>query len=151
MKNLIFFLALSFTVSAVASDLEGSSAVLRSVDKITGRTQTIEIPIGIATQMGNLQITLSRCLKKPPEETPEDAAFLLVKEKNKEGDFDTVFNGWMFSSNPAISAMEHPIWDIWVLDCQVKQPVAPTDVEPEHIQPTAHTDNPVTTEDLDEI
>ena len=150
MKNFVFFLTLGFALSVCATDLEGVSAELRSVDKITGRTQTIEVPVGVATQMGNLQITLSRCLKKPPEETPENAAFLLIQEKNKEGDFDVVFNGWMFSSNPAISAMEHPVWDIWVLGCKVKQSSPSTAIKPETVQPVV-TDTPVAVGDLEEI
>lgn len=138
-------------MSASAADLEGTSALLRSVDKITGRTQTIEIPVSETREMGDLQITLQRCLKKPPEETPENAAFLSVKEKNKDTGFEVVFNGWMFSSNPAISAMEHPIWDIWVLECKGEQPDTTTGTETEAIQPVVQTDTSVTVDNLEEI
>ena len=150
MKNLILFLMIGFALPASAADLEGSSALLRSVDKITGRTQTMEIPAGEAKRMGDLKITLHRCLKKPPEEMPENAAFLSVEEQKRSDDSKVVFNGWMFSSNPAISAMEHPIWDIWVLECKTPQITDPaTDIQ--NTQPTVQTDTSVASEDLDEI
>ena len=152
MKKLILLLTIGFALSAAAEDIEGLSAVLRGVDKITGRTQTIEIPVGETKKMGDLKITLERCLKKPPEEMPENAAFLLVEEKNKDNDSKVVFNGWMFSSNPAISAMEHPIWDIWVLECGGgSQPSKTLVPRLPNTLPSVQTDNPVTAEDLGEI
>ena len=152
MKKLILLLKIGFALSAAAEDIEGLSAVLRGVDKITGRTQTIEIPVGETKKMGDLKITLERCLKKPPEEMPENAAFLLVEEKNKDNDSKVVFNGWMFSSNPAISAMEHPIWDIWVLECGGgSQPSKTLVPRLPNTPPSVQTDNPVTAEDLGEI
>ena len=151
MKKFALFLTLAFSFSASAADLEGALALIRGVDKITGRTQTLEIPVGKTVQMGDLQITLERCLKKPPEETPENAAFLLVEEKNKDHDSDVVFNGWMFSSNPAISAMDHPIWDIWVLDCLPVKLDPLTDFVVMDIQPNVQSDASVSAEDLEEI
>lgn len=119
-----FLLCLLFCLSvlpAFAEDIEATSVVLRGVDKVTGRTTTSEIQIGVPTVFGHIRITPQRCLKKPPEETPENAAFLLIEEE-KDNVSNVIFNGWMFSSNPAISAMEHPVFDIWVLDCLVSEP-----------------------------
>ena len=61
---------------------------------------------------------MEKCLKKPPEETPENAAFLTVVDEDSPE--KPVFHGWMFSSNPALSAMEHPVYDIWVVECGKK-------------------------------
>ena len=149
MKQLISAILVFISLSAQAADIDCASVLLRSVDKITGRTNTMEVKIGESINMGNLKVTAERCLKKPPEETPENAAFLMVEENTKEDAFNTVFNGWMFSSNPAISAMEHPIWDIWVLECVSDEP-APT-ASSEKIQPPALAVKPVDVEDLDEI
>ena len=132
-----------------AADIDCPSVLLRSVDKITGRTNTMEVQIGSSANLGNLKITPQRCLKKPPEETPENAAFLMIEENTKEDSFNTVFNGWMFSSNPAISAMEHPIWDIWVLDC-VAEEVPPSPIS-EKLQPSTLAVKPVEVEELEEI
>lgn len=113
----IFLFSLLVASFVFAADIETSQVMLRGVDKVTGRTSTMVADIGEATSFGNLTILVQKCSKKPPEETPENAAFLLIEERDREGGQNIVFNGWMFSSNPALSAMEHPIYDIWVLEC----------------------------------
>ena len=117
MKKLWAILLICFSLPVYSADIEGTAVLLRGVDKITGRTNTGTVPVGKPTTLRNLRITPLRCLKKPPEETPEDAAFLLIEEETKDHNFNVIFNGWMFSSDPALSAMEHPIFDIWVLEC----------------------------------
>lgn len=119
MKKFLLFLFL-FSFQSQAADIEGSSVTLRGVDKVTGRTNTTEVEIGSPITVGDIRITLERCLKSPPEETPENAAFLFIEEIKGEIT-NTIFNGWMFSSNPALSAMEHPIYDIWVLECNTPE------------------------------
>ncbi len=118
MKSLPALFLFLFPLSVFAAEIDCPTVLVRGMDKITGRTTTAELTIGQSAMVGGLRITAQRCLKNPPEEMPEDAAFLLIEEKNRTGGTDTVFNGWMFSSNPALSAMEHPIYDIWVLSCQ---------------------------------
>ncbi|QEX21499.1 cellulase [Hypericibacter adhaerens] len=92
-------------------------AVLRTLDKVTARVATIEVPVGSATELGSLEVTVRACDKRPPEETPESAAFLEIVETKTGEPSKTVFSGWMFASSPALSALEHPIYDIWVVDC----------------------------------
>jgi hypothetical protein len=58
------------------------------------------------------------CRKRPPEDPPEAAAFLEIRDLRKPDAPSVVFSGWMFASTPALSAMEHPIYDVWVLDCK---------------------------------
>lgn len=121
MKKLLTLFLVLFSTFAYAGDIEGERAVLRGVDKVTGHTATSEIVVGRPTQFNNMRITVERCLKKPPEETPENAAFIIVEEE-KDKAYQVVFKGWMFSSNPALSAMEHPIFDIWLLSCETPKP-----------------------------
>lgn len=123
-KTSIFLLTLLTVGSVYAADIETNQVLLRGVDKVTGRTSTMTADIGEPALFGNLTILVQKCLKKPPEETPENAAFLTIEEMNRDGVQDVVFNGWMFSSNPALSAMEHPIYDIWVLECMTETPVS---------------------------
>ena len=99
---------------------------LQSIDKITGRTLTFEARVGSTVKYGPLYIKVQACRKAPPIEQPESAAFLQVWEiapKVKRGKEDSkwVFSGWMFASSPALSAMDHPIYDVWVLDCLEKK------------------------------
>jgi hypothetical protein len=92
-------------------------AVLRTLDKVTARVSTIEVPVGSSTELGALQVTVRACDKRPPEETPESAAFLEIQETKEGEPSKMVFSGWMFASSPSLSALEHPIYDIWVVDC----------------------------------
>ena len=93
-------------------------AVLQALDKITARVSTIEAPIDSTVQFGTLQITAHRCDKRPPEETPESAAFLEIVEVRPDEEPAERFTGWMFASSPALSALEHPVYDLWVIDCK---------------------------------
>jgi len=97
-------------------------AVLRALDKITARVEELEIPIENPTAFGTLVITVHSCRTTLPEETPESAAFLEVSER-KPGEAEAkVFQGWMFASSPALSALEHPVYDLWVTGCHANLP-----------------------------
>ena len=93
-------------------------AVLGGLDKITARVVTIEAPVGRPVTLGTLEIYVRACKKRRPEENPESAAFLDVWDVKAGMPAQSLFRGWMFASSPALSAMEHPIYDLWVLDCK---------------------------------
>ena len=97
------------------------SAVLQGLDKVTARVSTIEAPIGAVVRFGTLEVIVRHCDKRPPEETPESAAFLDIWEVRPGEAAVTLFRGWMFASSPALSALEHPVYDIWVLECGGEQ------------------------------
>lgn len=95
------------------------AAVLRGLDKITARITTFEAPIGREVAFGTLRILAFACRKRPPEEPPEVAVFLEISEHRVGDDLPTpLFTGWMFASSPALSALEHPVYDVWVIDCK---------------------------------
>jgi hypothetical protein len=93
-------------------------AVLQGLDKVTARVITLDAPIGETITFGTLEIIVRACDKRPPEEPPESAAFLDVWETRPGEPALTLFRGWMFASSPALSAVEHPIYDVWVIDCR---------------------------------
>ena len=66
---------------------------------------------------GTLTIKVRTCYKNPPTENPESAVFVEITDNVIGQGNSLVFNGWMFSSSPALSALEHPIYDVWVVDC----------------------------------
>jgi hypothetical protein len=107
-------------IAAPAHAIQMQEAVLQGLDKITARISTIKVAVGETVTFGSLQITVQACDKHPPEETPESAAFLQVVEQKPGEQPVTRFSGWMFASSPALSAMEHPVYDLWVLDCENK-------------------------------
>ena len=100
-----------------AHAIQMEEAVLQGLDKITARISTIKVAVGETVSFGSLQITLRACDKKPPEETPESAAFLQVVEQKPGEQPVTRFSGWMFASSPALSALDHPRYDVWVVSC----------------------------------
>lgn len=99
-----------------------SIAVLQTLDKVTGRVRTIDAPIDQTVRFGTLDIMARTCRKRPPEEPPESAAFLEVREIKPGETPRSLFVGWMFASSPAVSALEHPVYDVWVIDCKTAAP-----------------------------
>jgi hypothetical protein len=89
-----------------------------ALDKITGKTEPLVIPLDDEVHFGSLEIHPRACLSRPPEETPESAAFVEVTEYNIEtNEPRQIFSGWMFASSPALNALEHGIYDVWVTSC----------------------------------
>lgn len=109
-------LAASLLASGAAAQNVTSSpgATLRWLDKMTGETADIELGAGQAAISGRLTIQLDEC--RYPTANPSSDAFahLTISEEKRE---TPVFSGWMMASSPAISALEHPRYDVWVLRC----------------------------------
>jgi hypothetical protein len=112
---LAVLLASALAAPAAANPMK--FVVLRGLDKITAHVSTFTAPIDKMVQFGALQITARSCDKRPPEEVPESAAFLEIVEARPGETPQKLFSGWMFASSPALSALENPIYDLWVLDC----------------------------------
>ncbi len=97
----------------------GKVAVLQGLDKVTARTSLFEGNVGGTVKFGSLEIVIRRCEKSRPDQKPERAAFIEVYEATPgAGDKQRKFSGWMFASNPAVSALEHPVYDVWIKDCK---------------------------------
>jgi hypothetical protein len=95
-----------------------ATAVLQGLDKITGHVRTIQATIGQPVRFGTLDILVRTCRKRPPEEQPESAAYLQITETKPGEPAKPLFSGWMFASSPAVSALEDPVYDVWVIDCK---------------------------------
>ena len=108
---------------ATAQTIDGNPqampvASLQALDKITARVTRLEAPVGETIAFGSLLITTRVCYRTPPEEPPESAAFLEIEEVEPGQLPVSHFVGWMFASSPAVSAMDHAIYDVRVLECQ---------------------------------
>jgi len=137
------YAAAMIVAATSAQAIQMDEAVLQGLDKITARVSTIKVAVGETVKFGSLQITLRACDKRPPEEQPESAAFLqVVEQKPGETQAVTRFSGWMFASSPALSAMEHPVYDLWVLDCASSTAEAPSDGPAEGEQPATDGEAP---------
>jgi hypothetical protein len=102
----------------IEESMESYPAVrLRALDKITARTVSFEVEVGKTVKFGDIYIRPQTCKEPPPIEEPESSAFLQIWEQPEDANAKWIFSGWMFASSPALSAMDHPVYDVWVLDC----------------------------------
>lgn len=95
-----------------------NTVALQGLNKVTGHLSRLEGPVGTVLRFGNLEIITRRCWKSSPEERPENAALLDISELKPGEASQRIFLGWMFSSSPGLSGLEHPVYDITVLDCE---------------------------------
>ena len=93
--------------------------IMGGLDKITARTVRFMAPVGKTVRFKKLLITPRTCHVRPPEETPETSVFVEISEPTPQGDgLQRMFSGWMFASSPGLNALEHPVYDVWVIDCK---------------------------------
>jgi len=116
-KILLIFFASNETY---ASWIQFEGAQFSALDKITARIEKLELSLSDEAVLGSLTIILKSCQNRPPDYLPESAAYVEIYDKlNKNYEEGTlIFSGWMFSSSPAISALEHPIYDIFLISCK---------------------------------
>jgi hypothetical protein len=94
--------------------VEMRTAALRALDTLNGATQDLTLAVGATERLGHLEITLEACLV--PRETPGDDAYAFLRIRDVR-EAEPRFSGWMFASSPALSALDHPRYDVWVLSC----------------------------------
>lgn len=93
--------------------------ILQGLDKVTAKISTFGGRVGQTVRFRSLEIVIRRCQRNRPENPPERGAFLEIFEKDPQsGERKKIFSGWMFASNPALNALEHPIYDVWLKDCK---------------------------------
>ena len=115
---LVVFISNLFFLEKPAEAFPHRTAVLQGLDKVTARVSTLSVAIGDTVRFGTLEIVVRHCDKRPPEEAPESSAFLDIWQSRPGEVSISLFRGWMFASSPALSALEHSVYDIWVLDCE---------------------------------
>ena len=98
--------------------VQTDQVLIRGLNKVTAHISDIVAPVGQKAKFGGLEITAHLCQKSSPEDPPESTAYLEIQEVKPDEKPSSLFSGWMFASSPAISALEHPVYDIWVLNCQ---------------------------------
>jgi len=105
--------------AAVANErLDNRIAVFSALDKVTATIKTLEIPINETVQFGALKVTPRVCYSRPPTEQPKTTTFVEVDEVQLDGNQKRIFTGWMFAQSPGLNAVEHPVFDVWLTDCQ---------------------------------
>ena len=116
---IIFLLSLlmSFKIYS-AENLEGTYTNIKILDKISSKTNKLNLKINEEKQYENLFIKILMCKNSEFDDNPEVTAYLQVTDITmKDNDKVFIFNGWTFSSSPSIRPFDHPVYDIWLLKC----------------------------------
>ena len=117
--TILFFSFLNFPSNSEESKfLEGKFVEIKILDKVSSKSSLLKIKIGKEKKFKNLIIKSLKCKNSEFDDSPEITAYLQVRDlKNKKNDEVFVFNGWTFSSGPAIKPFDHPVYDVWLIKC----------------------------------
>ncbi len=135
-RTALFLLMFGATASAqdvvITSPIDGSSTVipdvraetvqakqaigvvLKGLDKVSGDVTDLELALGDTGQVGRIEVTLGECRYPEDNLTGEGYAWLTIRDPGRD---TTLFDGWMVASSPALNALDHPRYDIWVIRC----------------------------------
>jgi hypothetical protein len=119
-SRLSLVLGMSFfgAFPACADKIKNPTAVFSGLDKITGRIISFEVSVNETVQFGALQLTPRICFSRPQTENPLTTGFVEVDEVTLDSKAKRLFSGWMFAASPGLHGVEHPIYDVWLVDCK---------------------------------
>ena len=119
--KLILILLFCFaSMSLKAKPLEGSLVQFQFLDKITAKVSNLDIKVNESMNFESLFIEVFACYKTPPEEIPENYVLLKIYDILDSAKKDLLYQGWMISSSPAVTPLEHPIYDLWLKECKIE-------------------------------
>ncbi|HVY52609.1 MAG TPA: DUF2155 domain-containing protein [Devosia sp.] len=110
---------------AAAATISNPIAAFSGLDKITGRITNFDVYMNETVQFGALQITPRVCYTRPPNETQRTSVFIEVDQVSLKGGTQRIFTGWMFAESPALNPIDHPVYDIWLVDCKQSSDTPP--------------------------
>ena len=91
---------------------------IKILDKVSSKTNLLKLTIGKEKKFQNLLIKSLKCKNSEFDDNPEITAYIQVKDLvNKDNNEVFIFNGWTFSSSPAVNPFDHPVYDIWLIKC----------------------------------
>ena len=112
-----FLISIPTTVNALESS-KGQFIEIKILDKVSSKTNLLKLKIGVEKKFQNLLINSLKCKNSEFDDNPEITAYIQVKDlTNKSNNEVFIFNGWTFSSSPAINPFDHPVYDIWLIKC----------------------------------
>jgi len=120
--SIFFIILIQFFIfdsnSYSENKLEGKFTNIQVLDKISSKNVLLKLKNGEETKHKDLLIKSMKCKNSEFDDNPEITAYLQVKDITKKSNNDVfVFNGWMFSSSPSIAPFDHPVYDIWLVNC----------------------------------
>ena len=103
-------------------------ATFAGLDKITGRITRFDVFIDETVLFGALELTPRACYDRPSSDTLQrTSAFLEVDQRSLDGSTERLFTGWMFADSPALNAVDHAVYDVWLIECKTSTNVPPPD------------------------
>ena len=117
LKYLVLTL-LFFPSIAKADPVEKINAILNLLDKTSNIVTKRTVGINSNFNWGTLEIKIYSCYSSPPEDIPEDYVLLEIVDISNDKQTE-IYRGWMISSSPDVATLEHPIYDLWLIDCKV--------------------------------
>ena len=112
----IFLLVLFFSNQLFSEPLQKKYARFKLLDKISNKLFEKTIPVDGSDEIETLNIEVYACFAEPPDEIAEDYVLINVKD-NFNNENKSIYKGWMISSSPEVTPLEHPIYDLWLLGC----------------------------------
>ena len=104
--------------SFAKNNTEGVFTDLKILDKISSKNTLIQLKNGELVKFKDLSIKSLKCKNSEFDDNPEITAYIQVKDlTDQDNDEVFVFNGWMFSSSPSITPFDHPVYDVWLVNC----------------------------------
>ncbi|AKR55792.1 hypothetical protein GCM10011321_09930 [Youhaiella tibetensis] len=128
MKRFAAALAMLAALSAapaLAATISNPVATFTGLDKITARITTFDVYMNETVQFGALQVTPRVCYTRPSTEIQRTSVFVEVDQVSLQGTVKRIFTGWMFADAPALNAVDHPVYDVWLSDCKQSSDVPP--------------------------
>lgn len=153
--------SVGLVIGAHADPVQNPMATFAGLDKTTGRIVNFDVSIGETVQFGTLQIIPRVCNTRPQTETPQTTSFVEVEELISKPTRETrsddkfqqptvevkvskrLFTGWMFASSPGLHGVEHPVYDVWLVDCKGGKEVAMPNAVPVGDNPGGAVTTPV--------
>ncbi len=97
--------------------LAGDGVSLKRLDKVSGEVSDLDLKVGETAPVGRLSVTVGECRYPEDNPTGEGYAWLTITDTGRE---TVVFEGWMVASSPALNALDHPRYDVWVIRCSTE-------------------------------
>lgn len=117
-----------------------NTVILQGLNKVTGRISRLEAPLGTVMRFGKIELIARRCWRSPVDERPENAGLIEVWEMKPGESPQQIFLGWIFSSSPGLSGLEHPVYDITILSCEFFADPETHITDDAHDKPKAETE-----------
>ena len=117
--SLFYFFLISFLNPVIAlENIEEKFIEIKILDKVSSKTNLLKLKIGEGKKFQNLLIKSLKCKNSEFDDNPEITAYIQVQDlSNKNNNEVYIFNGWTFSSSPAVNPFDHPVYDIWLTKC----------------------------------